>query len=441
MELIIGFIVFVAIMLVCLIKGYTMLIALIAGLFIFATVACRKGFSIKEVTRLGVDGVKDAIVVSEVMLLIGFVTAIWRSSGTITFFVYYGIKIITPSTFIVVTFLLCTVLSYALGTSFGVAGTVGVIFIALARSGGVSEIVTAGAIMSGIYFGDRNSPVSSSAILVAAITHTKLYDNVKMMMRTVILPYGISLAVYIVLSILNPIQKVDQNMLDTLQDEFSISWWCIIPALCILILPLLKVEVIKALIASIVTGFIISLAVEKMPLLTVLKTCIFGYEAQESNLGSILNGGGMLSMIEVVCIVALSSSYSGIFAGTNLLADMQSVVQKLMHKIGRFWALTVVGIGTIAIFCNQTIASMMVSDIFKKPYEEDGATREELAMDIESSVIVLSGVVPWAIACSVPLKFMQVGFGAVPLSILIFLIPITYGLTKGHFFPGSTRKK
>lgn len=440
MELLIGFIVFVAIMLVCIIKGYTMLIALVAGLFIFATIACRKGFSIKEVARLGADGVKDAIVVSEVMLLIGFVTAIWRSSGTITFFVYYGIKLITPSTFIVITFLLCTVLSYALGTSFGVAGTVGVIFIALARSGGVSEIVTAGAIMSGIYFGDRNSPVSSSAILVAAITHTKLYDNVKMMMRTVILPYGISLAVYIVLSILNPIQKVDQGMLDTLKEEFSISWWCVIPAICILVLPLLKVEVIQALIASIVTGFIISLAVEKMPLLTVLKTCVFGYESQESKLGSILDGGGMLSMIEVVCIVALSSSYSGIFAGTDLLADMQGVVKRLMHKIGRFWALTVVGLGTIAIFCNQTIASMMTSDIFKKPYEEDGATREELAIDIENSVIVLSGVVPWAIACSVPLKFMQVGFGAVPLSILIFLIPITYGLTKGHFFPGSTRK-
>ena len=107
---------------------------------------------------------------------------------------------ITPGLFLIITFALSCLLSYALGTSFGVAGTVGVIFIALARSGGVNEVITAAVVMSGIYFGDRSSPVSSSAILVAAITHTNLLDNVKMMMKTGIVPLLLTFGIYAVFS-------------------------------------------------------------------------------------------------------------------------------------------------------------------------------------------------------------------------------------------------
>ena len=91
---------------------------------------------------MGSVGAKDSIIVIEVMAIIGLITAVWRVSGTITIFIYYGIKFITPSLFLLIAFLLSCLLSYAIGTSFGVAGTVGVIFMALARSGGVDPILT-----------------------------------------------------------------------------------------------------------------------------------------------------------------------------------------------------------------------------------------------------------------------------------------------------------
>ena len=137
-------------------------------------------------------GIMDSIVVIKVMLVIGILTAVWRVSGTITVFVYYGMKVIMPPIFLIVTFALCCLLSYAIGTSFGIAGTVGVIFIALARSGGVDPVIAAGVIMSGVYFGDRCSPVSSSANMVAGITDTKIYNNVKIMFRTAMLPLVIA---------------------------------------------------------------------------------------------------------------------------------------------------------------------------------------------------------------------------------------------------------
>ena len=429
MSLTAGFIVFIMAMIGCLITGHTMVIALFIGLIVFTATGYKKGFTLNALTKMGKDGLKDALVVVEVMFVIGFITAVWRASGTISFFVYWGIRIITPNLFIIITFALCCLLSYALGTSFGVAGTVGVIFMTLARSGGVSEVLTAAAIMSGIYFGDRGSPVSSSAILVAAVTKTDILGNVKMMMRTGLAALLLCGGIYGVMSYFNPIHSVDQSFLNALQSEFVISWWCCLPAVFMLVLPLFQVQVLHAMLISIASGMALSLFVQNMELVPLLKAMVFGYESTGS-LGSIINGGGLVSMIEVVFIVAISCTYSGIFAGTDMLAGIQDRLKPMMKYIGRFGTMVVVSFATLALFCNQTIASMMCNDILSKPYQEQGASKEELAMDIENSVIVLAGVVPWALACSVPLKFMQVGYEIVPLSFYLFLIPICYGIQK-----------
>lgn len=435
MDILIAFLLYAVSMVICIITGNTMVIALIIGLVAFVVLSMKKGHKAGQVVKYGCSGMKDALIVGKVMVLIGFITATWRTAGTITFFVYYGVKLITPSMFIVVTFLLCSLLSYALGTSFGVAGTAGVIFITLARSGGVNEIVTAGAIMSGIYFGDRGSPASSSAILVATVTHTEFFKNLKMMMRTVIIPFGITLALYVAVSFGNPIKTIDQGVLTDLSREFSLSWWCVVPAVFMLVLPFLKVKVTYAMIVSIISAIGVSVLIQDAPISSVLKYCITGYEAKGEGLGKLLNGGGFVSMIEVLFIIAISTSISGIFSGTDMLKELQDKIESMAGKIGRFWTTCVVGLGTIAVFCNQTIATMTSNDLLKKPYENSGGSNEELAIDMENSVIVLSGVVPWALACSVPLKFLQVGFGAIPWSFLLFLIPVTYGLTKKKFFP------
>lgn len=139
MDFFIAFGLFIVSMLAALLTGHSMIYALLVGLVLFLAVGIRRGFSLKALAHMGWGSIKDSLVVIEVMAIIGFITAAWRVSGTITIFVYYGMKVITPPLFLMITFLLSCLLSYALGTSFGVAGTVGVIFMALARSGGVSR--------------------------------------------------------------------------------------------------------------------------------------------------------------------------------------------------------------------------------------------------------------------------------------------------------------
>ena len=191
MDIVVCFALFLAAMLFCLVKGFSLAWALLFALVLFFALGLRSGYGAKALVKMAWSKMPKSMIVLRILFFIGLLTGLWRSCGTIAFFIYHGIRVITPSLFILVAFLLTVLLSYALGTSFGVASTAGVVLMALARSGGVSEAVTAGVILSGIYFGDRGAPTSSCASLVAALTETDLYGNVSRMFQTAALPYAL----------------------------------------------------------------------------------------------------------------------------------------------------------------------------------------------------------------------------------------------------------
>lgn len=441
MPLIAALGVFIASMIFCLVSGQTILISMMIGWIAFAVAGHKNGFEYKELNKMAAVGIKESLIVVEIMFLIGFITAIWRSAGTIAFFVYYGIQILTPSLFIITAFLLCCFLSYILGTSFGVAGTLGVIIMAIARSGGVNEAITAGAIMSGVYFGDRASPVSSSAILVAAVTKTDLYNNVKLMFKTAALPLTLIVLAYGALSVQNPLSSIDKTVVNALETTFDLNLWTIIPALFMLILPLLKVDIVWVFVTSVLSGAVVTLAVQDMPLGEFAACCIRGFEAKNAALGNILDGGGVISMIEVCGVVMISSAYSGIFNGTEMLKSLQDKIFVLCDKVGRFGAMVVISTAVTAVFCNQTIATIMSRDLMEKPYEQGGASNSELAIDIENSSIIICGLIPWAISCSVPLNMLGAGFNALVYAFLLYVIPLCYVFTKKRTFGNKQEKQ
>lgn len=434
MDLYVAFAMFIASMLYVIITGQSMIIALLLGLIIFLAVGKLRGFSITSMLKMSAEANKSSLVVIKVMLIIGILTAAWRISGTITIFVYYGMRVIMPHVFLLVTFLLCCLLSYAIGTSFGVAGTVGVIFMALARSGGVNPIITAGIIMSGVYFGDRCSPVSSSANLVAGVTQTHIYDNVKIMIKTGALPFAVSFAVYTILSFVNPIDSVDSVMIDSFEEQFNLSAWSFLPAALVIGLPLMKIDVIKSMTVSIVSAIFIAVTIQNNSVIEVLKVCIFGYQSAGNGLGEILNGGGLISMIEIVVILVISSSYSGIFSGTKMLDDLKEKLVNACISKGRFAIMSLVSIVMASIFCNQTIGTLMCADLMEKPYTDGGGSKTELAIDLENSVILIACFVPWSIGCSVPLLMLGADYRALPFAVFMYMVPICYFFTKKKWF-------
>ena len=162
--------IFILGLIACISIGLSIIYALIFGVLLFSLYAKLKGFSCKAIGSMLISGPRKVKNIIIVMLCIGCLTAVWRICGTIPYIVYYSAGFIQPEIFIFCAFVLCSLLSFLTGSSFATAGTIGTICMMLGNAAGIPRMPLAGAIMSGCYFGDRCSPMSSSALLVAEVT-------------------------------------------------------------------------------------------------------------------------------------------------------------------------------------------------------------------------------------------------------------------------------
>lgn len=428
MDLLMAFGIFLACVAGCMVRGLSLFWALLVGFVCFFIVGVRRGTPASVLTRMAADGVRTSLKVLRVLLLLGLLTALWRAGGTVALFVWTGVRLITPGTFVLVAFLLSAVFSLAFGSCFGVVGTAGVILMTIARSGGANLAVTAGAIMSGIYFGERLAPASSSAALTAAVSGVDQHSFQMRMWRDTPVPFAVSLAAYAALSALYPIQGVDPQIVSALEEGFSLTWPAILPAVALLILPWVKVSAIVSIAVSCVLAAGCALVVQGQTLEEMLRTCVLGYRPSLPALAELMSGGGLISMVNVVFIVILSCAYSGMFNGTGLLTPVTSRVGALVERIGLFGAHVVVSLGCCALFCNQTVGVVMSAQLLGGEYRSRKLPQMELAANIGNSVINLAGLVPWAIAATVPLTTMEVGASILPLAFYLYLLPLWFWL-------------
>lgn len=425
------FVLFLAMVAGCLVTGLSVAWALLGGLVLFWLLGLRQGFTHRQLWEMAWKKCRKSLIVVEVIFLIGIITGVWRVGGTISYCIVMGVELVTPGLFLVVAFLLCVALSYVLGTSYGVSSTMGVILMALARSGGVDPALAAGVILSGVYFGDRCSPASSAASLVAAVTDTDLYRNVRQMLRTALLPTLLTLGIYVVLSLRNPLARMDQSVLSALEGNFSITWLALLPAAVMFLLPLFKVPIKLAMLGSIAVAAVLAMAVQGFSLWEVLSAAWGGYHPADPALNAVLGGGGITSMMVSYVIVILTGLYSGILEGTGDLEPMQQKAEALAGKIGPFPAMIVVSTLTAMVLCNQAVTSILSEQLLRRCYDDRG----ELAMDIENSGILIAGLIPWSIACSIPLAMLGADSSALLYALLLWLIPICYLFTKRFFYP------
>ena len=430
---------FFAAIVFCLARGFSLAWALLAAFAALFCAGLRRGHRASALWEMAKKNEPKAMIVVRVLCYIGLLTGLWRSAGTIAFFIYHGIRVISPTMFILVAFLLSLLLSYAFGTSFGAASTAGVVLMALARAGGVSEAVTAGAILSGIYFGDRGSPVSSCASLVAALTETELYGNVRRMLKTAALPLALCFGIYFLLSRANPIRVIDAELLALLRESFSIHIWMLLPAAVMLILPLFKLPIRRAMAISAAAAFVLTVVLQGASVPQALRIAIHGYRPENAALAQVMSGGGFFSMFPTMMMNLFAAACTGLLEGMGLLEALRGRLSALRGRIGLLPTLTLSGTLTVMCVCNQTIAVMVSHQLMGDIYAKEGREHEEFAMDIANSVVTIAGLVPWSIACSVPLSMLGVGVEALPYACLLYLIPLCYLFTKRCFFPAKSK--
>ena len=406
-------------LIVCLLLKISVVYALIIGYIIFISYGLIKGYKLKVLIKKSFEGIMRVKNILLVFILIGMITALWRASGTIAFIVYIGSKLISPSILIFLTFLFCAVLSVLIGTSLGTAATMGVICVSIGKAMGINPYYVGGAVLSGIYFGDRCSPMSTSALLITELTKTDLYINIKLMIKTSVIPFIVTSLFYLFLGFKSTVSSVSVGVTEIFKQNYNLNIVVIIPAILIIIFSLLKTNVKKTMLVSIVISFIIAMFIQKEGVVSLIKYCIFGYNNSNQKLNLMMKGGGILSMINVSLIVGISSSYSGIFKETKMLVPLKEYLKTFSKKTTNYFVIFLSSIVSGAIACNQSLGIILTNEL-----SEELVDKRERAIILENTIVLLVGLIPWNIAMNVPLKTLDVGFMSGLFAFYLYFLPL-----------------
>lgn len=414
---------FVAVLVICLAAGLSLLWALGFGVVCFSLHARSTGIAFPEIARLLLRGIRRIANILTIFTLIGMLTGVWRISGTIPMLIDWALSLINPTFFVLWSFLLCAALSTLIGTAFGTVSTLGVVCMLMAHTAGFNEVLVGGAILSGVYVGDRCSPMSSSAALVCALTHTDIYGNFKRMLRSGAAPFLLTCAGYALLSLLGPGHVMPEGATDALRANFTFNAWVLLPAVVVLVLGLLRIDVKIAMAASIVLACGASLVFQHCSLSALLSTMLLGYRPPVDDI-AMLKGGGIISMLNVAAIVAISSSYSALFEKSGLLNSFENMVERTAARIGAFRATALVGLLTTGLSCNQTLSIILTRQLCAHAQHN----RREMAMYLENSVVLLSAVLPWSIAFSMCSLTLQQGPVIIVFALYLWMVPLYWCL-------------
>ena len=419
MGSIIAILLFSLSLITCLLLKFSVVYALVIGYIIFIIYGLIKRHNLIILIKKSFEGVLTVKNILLVFILIGMITALWRASGTIAFIVYMGSKLISPSILILLTFLLCSILSVLIGTSLGTAATMGVICASIGKTMGVNPYYVGGAVLSGIYFGDRCSPMSTSALLIAELTKTNLYTNIKLMIKTSIIPFIVTCLFYLLLGFKSTVSNISVDVTEIFKQNYNLNIIVIIPAILIVILSILKINVKKTMLVSIIISFIIAIFIQRDSIVTLINYCIFGYHHTNEKLNLMMKGGGILSMVNVSLIVGISSSYSGIFKETKMLVSLKKHLKDFSKKTSSYFVIFLSSIISGAIACNQSLGTILTNELCGELVE-----KQKMAIILENTIILLVGLIPWNIAMGVPLKTIGIGVMSGIYAFYLYFLPL-----------------
>ena len=298
--------------------------------------------------------------------------------------------------------------------------------MSIGKAIGASEFFIGGAVLAGSYFGDRCSPMSTSAILVSQLTDTNLSKNINRMLRTSVVPFIAACAIYVAWDFFMANTGTIPDVTGLLSRSFRLSLISLTPALLVIVFSLLKVDVIVTMASSLVLACILCVTVQRVPLADLPVILLFGLRAPGATVANMVNGGGVFSMMNVLTIVTISSSYAGLFQTTGLLRRMCQLVADLSDNSTPFFGVLITSMFTSMVSCNQTLAIMLTNDLCESAENSSSA----LALDIENSAVILAPLVPWSISNISVLS----AIGAPSMSLLaasfLYLLPLwTLGIS------------
>lgn len=388
-------------------------------LLLGAAVAAIVGFfnkvSYEQMLEEVAENIKSTSGAILILLMVGALAGTWLISGIIPSMIYYGLQILNPTIFLAASVIICAIISIATGSSWTTSATVGIALIGIGNTLGISAGMTAGAVLSGAYFGDKMSPLSDTTNLAPAMAGAGLFEHIKYMALTTVPTITITFIVFIIIG-LNLDTHGTANVTDKLtaiDGAFNISPWLFVVPVLVIFMIIKKTPPLIALLVGTLLGGITALIAQPQIVthlagaesLTfesaykgVMNAITVGgsVETSSAELNDLFSSSGMEGMLGTIWLIICAMVFGGVMDAIGALARISKALLSLASSTFGLFASTVAScLALNATASDQYLALVVPGKMFKKAYDDKGLAPENLSRTLEDSGTVTSVLVPW----------------------------------------------
>nr|WP_306287990.1 Na+/H+ antiporter NhaC [Pseudoalteromonas sp. WY3] len=391
-------------------------IALLFATFAAALIGLKNGYNWKKLEDAMIEGITLSLGAILILLMVGALIGTWLLSGTVPTLIYYGLQVINPSWFYAASCLICGIVAMSIGSSWTTAATIGVALLGVATGLGLEQTVTAGAVISGAYFGDKLSPLSETTNLAPAVVGADLFEHIQHMLWTTVPSFVIALIIFIFMGF-NATASSEAGRIDEitaiLQQNFNIGLEMLVPLIVLLVLAIRKMPAFPAISIGAVLGAVWAVLFQSDLIasqIDISQGQLIGYfkliwttffdgfsiSTQDDNMDALLSGGGMSGMLTTTWLIMTALMFGAIMEKTGLLDVFVKSILKIAKSTGSLITATIATcIGTNVIAADQYIAIVVPGRMFKEEYANRGLKPVNLSRTLEDGGTITSPLIPW----------------------------------------------
>lgn len=388
---------------------------LLLGAAVAAIVGFYNKVSFEQMLDEVAENIKSTAGAILILLMVGALAGTWLISGIIPSMIYYGLQILNPTIFLAACVVICAIISVATGSSWTTSATVGIALIGIAKTLDVSVGMTAGAVLSGAYFGDKMSPLSDTTNLAPAMAGGDLFSHIRYMTLTTVPTVIVTLIVFIIIG-LNINTKGTPDVSDKLiaiDQAFNISPWLFLVPVVVIVMIVKKTPPLVALLAGTLLGALAAIIAQPNIVLSVAgsNTLTFSsaykgvmnaitvdasVETTSAELNDLFSSGGMSGMLGTIWLIICAMVFGGVMDAIGALTRISKSILNLFDSVFGLFASTVIScLGLNALASDQYLAIVIPGKMYQKAYREKGLAPENLSRTLEDSGTVTSVLIPW----------------------------------------------
>ncbi len=370
----------------------------------------------KDIEKKVISSIGLSMQANLILLVVGILIALWIFNGVVPAMIYYGIKLFNPNWFLPLTCLVCCVVSLATGSSWSTGGTVGIAFIGVGQALNIPSPMVAGAVISGAYFGDKLSPLSDTTNLAPAMAGVDLFTHIRYMLFTTLPSITIALIGFSILGYFYGGTGTDitqvREVLTILESRFNLTpFLFLLPAL-VFFMVARKIPALPALLMGCLLGVIFGLVFQQdllraligpeMSWLQIYGKIIemthsgFAITTNNAMIDSLLNRGGMSSMLNTVWLILMAMVFGGVMEATGMLEAIGNAILKMVKGTGSLIAATISSTMVINLTASdQYLSVVLPGRMFRASYRKFGLAPQNLSRSLEDGGTITSVLVPW----------------------------------------------